>query len=435
MASGNFNLNKSSAIGSSATYIEGRIEWSSTTDKSNNKSSVKAVIYVRKKANITLTVATTGTWNYSISINSSKSTGSLQASVLESWVKIGEYTVSNIVHNNDGTKSVSISGSVSAPSGTSIAGLTTSGSGTAVMETVPRAADIYSVSNGRLGYKPTIKWYPKASNHKYDLKFVVGGYDTGYSAGYITPNTTNLYSYAGLEIPDSAAKQFTDAQSMTATAYLRTFDSSGKLIDTKSKTFTVSVPSDAAPNEAITVSPSGSPSAFSSLYIQGKSKAAITHTASGKYGASISSYAASLNGSSYSGRTATSALLNTSGNLTVTAKATDSRGLSTSKTASIYVYPYFKPYIAPASGQSKIVCARCKEDGTLSDSGTFLKVICKAAFAAVNGNNTTTVKLRYKTSTGSYGGWITLLSTTTPNTDYSGVVNGVVLALTSGYTV
>ena len=80
MASGTISLNKSSTT-SDGYWLEGKIVWSSTANNDANTSSVTADIYVRKNANVTLTQSTTGTWEYSITINGSTTSGTNKTSV------------------------------------------------------------------------------------------------------------------------------------------------------------------------------------------------------------------------------------------------------------------------------------------------------------------------------------------------------------------
>lgn len=142
MASGNFDLTKSSTT-SNGSYIIGKIVWSSVPNTAGNHSTVTATLYC-KKANdsMPLTSATSGTWTYSLTINGSVKSGTVSKSILSDWVEIVSYSVSNVTHGADGRKTVAIVGSVTAPSGTSYAGLTTSGSKSVSLDAIPRASSI-----------------------------------------------------------------------------------------------------------------------------------------------------------------------------------------------------------------------------------------------------------------------------------------------------
>ena len=156
MASGTITLNKSA---SSGNYIQSKIVWYGTADEDKNNSDVTCRIYVRKDNDgLTLTVPTSGTWTYSMTINGKTFSGTVSKDVLLDWVQLATATVSDIPHNDNGSKSITISGYVTAPSGTTLAGHKSSGSGTAEMDVIPRASTIDSVScasnyfDGKLTY-------------------------------------------------------------------------------------------------------------------------------------------------------------------------------------------------------------------------------------------------------------------------------------------
>ena len=159
MATKTITLSKSA---SSGNYIQAKIVCSSSADYDTNKSNVTCKLYVRKdNDSMTLTIPTSGTWSYNLTINGKAFSGTVSKDVLLDWVLIATESVSGISHNSDGTKTITISGSVTAPSGTTLAGHKSSGSGSAEMDTVPRASSIDSVScatkyfNGKLTYKYT----------------------------------------------------------------------------------------------------------------------------------------------------------------------------------------------------------------------------------------------------------------------------------------
>ena len=176
MANGSFELTRSS-LNSSGSYIAAKIDWTSTADKEANKSDVTAKLYVRKgNDNLILTETTGGSWSYNLNVNGSSVSGTTRVSVLEDWVLIATKTVTGISHNGDGTKSISLSGSVTAPTGTSYSGKTSSGSKTVSLDNIPRASSITSVTDVMLGNKCSVKWTPASASFCYKLKFSIGGW-------------------------------------------------------------------------------------------------------------------------------------------------------------------------------------------------------------------------------------------------------------------
>ena len=85
------------------------------------------------------------------------------------------------------------------------------------------------------------------------------------------------------------------------------------------------------------------------IYVYGKSKAKLTiNGAAGAYGSTIRSYSitTSPNVGSASSASYTTGLLYSSGVITVTAKVTDSRGRTATKTTTFSVYAYDAPYFS-----------------------------------------------------------------------------------------
>ena len=149
MANGSFELAKSN-VSSGGSYIIGKIVWSSTANTVGNNSSVTATLYCKKANDYTqLTVATSGSWAYSLTVNGVTTTTTAHKSILADWVEIASKTVS-VNHGSDGKKSITISGSVTAPSGTSFAGMTTSGSQTVALDLIPRTSSV-SATTANIG--------------------------------------------------------------------------------------------------------------------------------------------------------------------------------------------------------------------------------------------------------------------------------------------
>lgn len=428
MASGTITLNESASSGG---RLAAKIEWSAAADTASNASrNVTANIYVRKyDPSQTLTIPTTGTWSFNLSINGNSITGTKYGSVLSDWVLIGTHTVSSIGHNSDGSKSITISGSVSAPSGTGFAGHTSSGSGTAMFDTIPRASTISSAPDVTLGGFSSVRWYPRSSAFRYKLKYTMGNWSLW--TGVIHPNTTLAYIIMTI-IPLEAAYQIPNSKTGEMTVTLYTYsDSAGTVqVGTEdSEVFTVTVPDngDTQPDVSMSLSPVSSlPSAFAGLYIQGKTKIKAALSATGKYGASIKAYSMNVDGSSYgSANGYTSGYLTNVGSRTVYGYATDNREHTGSASQVITVIAYSPPKI------QNVVAARCDSNGNFSETGTYLKIIAKRSYDKVlSGSvqkNFCQIRFRYKAATAaSYGAWVTILAANNLSSDE--VITGPLLA-------
>ena len=405
MASGTIYLQQSKASGS---YIVGKIEWTSTANNSANTSDVTCNLYVRKgDTDKLLNIPTEGTWSYSMSVNKSIESGSVKKSVLLDWVLINTMTINGIIHNNDGSKSIPISASVTAPSATAYAGHVTSGSGTATFDKIPRASSISSVGNVTLGNSCNVQWTPASANFRYKLKFSIGSWS--YTTGAIHPNRTTLYTYNGYAIPLTAANQIPNSNTGTMSVTLYTYSDTGATAQvgvSNPETFTVTVPnnSDTKPTVSMALSPVSSlPSKFSSLYIQGKTKVKATLSATGKYGATINSYSVKVDNITYGEIDSyTSGYLSTYGSKTVTGYVTDSRSIPGEKTQQIEVIAYQDPKLESASA------VRCNASGNASSTGTHLKIVANIGFTNVNGLNKCKVQYCYAKSGGADSDWDTL---------------------------
>lgn len=240
MANKTINLNRSA---SSGTYIIGKIVCDATADYDLNNSDVTCRIYVRKDNDDTLlTIKTGGTWGYSMTINGKTFSGTVKKDVLLEWVLLATVSVSDIAHNDDGTKDITVSGSVTAPSTSVVAGHKSSGSGTFTLDTVPRASSIASAGAVTLGNACNVKWTPASASFRYKLKFSIGSWS--HTTDAIHPNRKSQYTYDGYAIALDAANQIPGKTgTMTVTLYTYSDAAGTKQVGSSdSETFTVTVP-------------------------------------------------------------------------------------------------------------------------------------------------------------------------------------------------
>ena len=314
------------------------------------------------------------------------------------------------------------------------------------LTTIPRASTLTSASNKTLGNACSIKWTPLSKSFRYKLKFTLGSFS--YTTGAIHPNTTSAYTYTGYALPiaDIAPQITSNPPTGTMTVTLYTYSDTAattQVGSASSETFTVTVPNNSTtkPTVSMTLAPVSSlGTAFSSLYIQGKSKVKASLSGSGKYNATISSYKMYIGGKSYSSPYQ-SGYLSTPGTVTVKGRATDSRGYYNESEQDITVIPYSKPSLLPASDESSIICARSDANGNLSESGTYLKIKAKRSYSkVVSGGvqkNFCLIRYRYRTeSTSSFTAWQTLLAKNSTSTDTVDVnLSGVVSSAETAYVV
>ena len=341
---------------------------------------------------------------------------------------------SEISHNADGKKSVVISVSIGLyhTNGSGGSGNKFTGSVTLELTTIPRASAITSAEAVTLGNPCNVLWTPLSTSFSYKLGFSLG--DWSHETDIIRPNTTAPYSYAGLVIHMDVANQITNSPNGTMAVTLYTYSGDEVQIgEASTTTFTVTVPDNEETKPAVSMELSlvnelAYP--FNDLYIQNLTKVSANISAEGKYGAGIEAYQMVIGGGVY-GDPYVSGYLTRTGEVTVTGQATDSRGHVGKVDKTISVIPYAKPAIVPADGETDIVCARCDENGTLTDSGTYLKIKAKRSYSKVisNGEQRNFCAFRYRCNGGD---WVPIPA---DGDEIDTQLSGVVTSTTIAYTI
>ena len=392
MASATINLSKSV---SSGNYIIGKIEWSSTADNDSNTSGVTAKLYVRKyNDSVTLTVPTSGKWSYSLIVNGSDVSGSIRKDVLTSWVLIATKTVT-VDHNNDGAKSITISGSVSAPSDTSLEGHTTSGSGTAKMDTVPRATTIESLSSNSSYLDGTItaKYTPQNASY-YNRRIIYvnkGGTlttirtaDLGQKNATQQTSTMNLSDSELLKIYATV----TDTSAVKIRVTFRTYSDSSysnKIGSDQYLETTLYIPEDIAPTAKLeaTMTTKNAWIAQKGIYVAGLTGATLKLTATPGKGASNHLLSITHSGNTYFKTTLEVSSFPSAGTYTPSATAIDTRLRMATASTEIEVLPYAAPAL------TTFVVERGTYDAgwTAAENGPDVRVVFKVTLKLTDQGN------------------------------------------------
>lgn len=172
------------------------------------------------------------------------------------------------------------------------------------------------------------------------------------------------------------------------------------------------------------------------FYLKGKSKVNVEFTKSlvnttNLYGATIYKLKLTVDSKVYqvsvndkSAVTFDSNILNTAGKIKCTVAVIDSRGNEfTLITQNITVYDYFAPTL------SAISAYRCDSKGIQANTGTYIYVKAKEAHASVGGNNSASLKLRYKPTAGVFTQYVNLKNNTAQ------IVGDGKILLTTAYMV
>ena len=210
-------------------------------------------------------------------------------------------------------------------------------------------------------------------------------------------------------IPLSWLTVIPSATSGTATVSVTTYASGGLELGTDTYSFTITAPSSAVPTLSLAAARINNsvPSSWG-IYVQGQSGVTITATAAGYQGSTVVSY--TISGGATGTQTSnvfTISKIYTSGTVTYTVKATDSRGRTATASVSISVVAYSAPAFSATDA------FRCVAAGTASDTGTYISAKATGTFASVSNKNSMTLKVQYTLSTSeAYSAAVTLTNGT-----------------------
>ena len=373
-----------------------KIVYSYTQNVSKNQSTITMTLYVHRDSY-------GPSWNTKcdayMQLDGSKvMTYDGSFNIGTSWVKIGSTVSKTVTHNANGTKTISLKGFFDSQGLTSkLDNLTVSGNVT--LKTIPRASSFtLSTSTVTAGStNMTVNIDRASSSFTHTVQWKLGSH---------TKSITGVGSSASYTIPESWLDAIPNSTSGTGTVTVTTYNGSTK-IGSASKSFTVKAASDVVPSfTGITFTRvDGKVPTDWGIYVRTKSKVTVKITgAAGVYGSTIKSY--SISGGGYSGTAAslTTGFLNTAGTVTFTAKITDSRGRTATKTASITVTDYAPPVLSSVAG------FRCDSAGTEQDDGNYISLTANFSGSVLGGKDPVTGEYRYKVEGGDWSGFSPLVS-------------------------
>ena len=373
MAEGTISLKSSGAM-------RGQIIWWSDTDVGSNTSTVTAVLQVRKGSEYS---GTTGTFSGYLEVGSGSASDSYYGEVASDWVDVVRYS-QTISHDSEGKATCYLYGEIKGPSGTSLAGVTVSGSATVTLDTIPRASS-FTVSGTALGSAVKFTVTRKSTSYSHAIT-----YQCGTASGTaVSKTTTESLSWTP---PLSLAEQNTKGATVSVKFTLTTYNGSTKIAST-SKTVSLTIPDSVAPTVSVAVEDSTTCYADYGAYVQSKSALKITLTAEGIYGSTIASQQAKFDDKTYLGASSTTDAIKGSGTMQLVATVKDSRGKTASVTVEIDVLAYTPPQISALS------VTRCNADGEKNAAGGYLIVEFDASVTALNQKNSAAYTIQYKKST------------------------------------
>lgn len=418
VASGNLGLSASATVSAGSqsvgenytnvnySYSATRTGWQFTGTTRSNAGSLILVINGSTVVNVALPL----------------SSGSTNGSGVTS----GSGSV-RVYHNDDGTKTASLSLRIAAGSDPRGANYywnnSTTATGSLGLTAIPRSSTpSMSAGSAELGSSIMINTNRASSSFTHSLWWSCGS--SGWQS--IATGVGASYSWS---IPYSIANYIASSASGTVSILCRTFNNGNQIGSDKTTSFTATIPGSFVPSISgfsVSEAVSDVKNKFGA-YLKGASKLNISFNASGTYSSWITGYSISANGQSWSSNSATSDILASSGNMTIKVTATDSRGRTSSQSADINVLDYSTPSISYFKG------IRCNSDGTTNDGGTYLKLQINAGVSNISGN-TASWQVGYSTGSDATT-WKDLGSLGISFNSTTGVVSGVTFDNNTSYSL
>ena len=346
-----------------------------------------------------------GTWTIQQGDNTTRTIGTLDVTIKHDADGTGDFTASASASFNMnfngwvGTKSVS--------------GLT------GALETIPRASTP-SITGSTMGSAIKIKTNRASTSFTHTIKYNFQGHqaiideDVGASVTW-TPAV------------ETFAPWLTDATQATCTIICNTYQGT-KLIGTKEVEFKLKIPSSVVPSiSSVTPSDASGFLATYGAYVQNKSSVKVAVSAAGIHGSTIAKYAISMDGLKATANNAVLGSPQNTGERTITATVTDSRGRTATATATIDVAEYFEPSLSSLTAY-RVDTSTMEEDDesttiyayfdatfcNINNSGTNI-LASKIEYSLMGYNQYTTVQQWSDTATGSTGSTTASHGITIPN--------------------
>ena len=310
-----------------------------------------------------------------------------------------------VPHNNDGTKTVNLSASVSMPEGSYGPG-DMSCSGTWTLTTIPRASSMTLPSSFTIGSSGSITVTMASNTFSHTITY------SGYGLSGTVANLNAGVSSTSWTPPTSFYAKLPSSTSGTVTLTLTT-KSGSTTIGTATYNATIVVPTSIKPTApTVTLAPVNTNAWISSkgLYVGGYSAVKVTSSASPGSGASNTLTYTISGAFSGSGTPYTSGVLS-AGAKSITVTATDSRGRTNSTTKSVTFLTYTYP------GLTTFTAVRGTYSGgswTSNVNGNHIRVqaVPSVALTAQGNAATVTVKIGNTSPSATSGNYYYFTSTT-----------------------
>ena len=273
------------------------------------------------------------------------------------------------------------------------------GSSTFDLANIPRKSTL-TVADGTLGTAQTLTVTRQSTSFTHTIT-----YTCGTASGTIcTKSSSTSISFTP---PLTLASQKTTGTSVSIKYTITTYNGSTS-IGSNEYTKTYAIPASVKPALSVSTAATGNTTLG---ILQSLTKLSVTITTTSSYGAPIVSCVTTIDGKTYTGTSFTTELLTTSGDLTLTTTAIDTRGREGSATKTITVQPYTKPKV------EGVTVIRCNSDGTANGQGAYMKISYNYKYSAISGNTLYVQALCKKKSATGYEPYGTKTYATASGTD------------------
>lgn len=397
------------ASGTISKSITGRkyyIEWSSVGDISTNTSTITCKHYLQNDATYSLRVGGGGTCTCTAGSDYQEYTAPAIYTDGGQTHLLGT-TTHTVSHNSDGTKSITITGvyAIQATlSGTWYGSLTATG--TAVLDTIPRQANINTAPNFTDDDNPTITYTNSAGSSATTLQACISLDGSKADIAYRDISKTgSSYTFSLTDAERNVLRNATTtANSRTVYFYVKTVIGSNTFYSKVAKTLTIANGTPTlSPVVEDTLEASLNYTQDSSIVIKGYNSMKVVSGATARKNATITSVKITCGGKSI---TTTSGIFENAESGTFVFSCTDSRGNTVSQTITLTLIDYVK-----------LTCNFTGNPPTTD--GVFTFTVSGKYFPQNLGEtaNTLSVMYRYKGS-GDYCDWITITPTLGSNYAY-----------------
>ena len=363
-------------------YDSVRFSWATSSQSvANNYSVINWRLELISVTNGQIISSASKAW--SVTVNGTTYSGTNNIAIGDNQTITLASGSTTISHNSDGTKSFSYSFSQAFNitfGGASIG--TISGSGTGVLNTIPRASTL-TIPSIAIGSEGTLTINRASSSFTHTIDVKIGS----YSKTLATKTTATSVKYTP---PLDWCNAIPNAISGLATYTITTYNGSTSL-GSKVYTAPLTVPASVVPTFVDVTHSEGVSeldTTFSS-YIVNQSRVKFKITSSGVYGSSIKSAVTTFNGSTFTGGEFTSDVIKSS-SLKAVVTITDSRGRTNTREVNITALNYSIPEI------TTLTVDRANSNGTLNDEGTSLLIKYGFKISSLNSENAKSFSLQVK---------------------------------------